>query len=85
MTYSRSDIIGAACAVLSIGLIAYIATESWALSDCRETLRSADFAGIDTLDAVARADFEAFRARIAAGQTSEVEARCINKIGLPTG
>ena len=44
MQLERSDLIGGACAVLALGLIAWLSLDSWAISRC-EGLLAADGAG----------------------------------------
>jgi len=44
MQLERSDLIGGACAVLALGLIAWLSLDSWAITRCEEIL-SADAAG----------------------------------------
>ena len=44
MQLERSDLIGSACAVLALGLIAWLSLDSWAITRCEEIL-SADPAG----------------------------------------
>jgi len=40
MVVERSDLIGAACAVLALGLIAWLSLDSWALTRCEEYIAS---------------------------------------------
>ena len=38
MQLERSDMIGSACAVLALGLIAWLSLDSWAITRCEEIL-----------------------------------------------
>ncbi|MEZ6001728.1 hypothetical protein [Hyphomonas sp.] len=38
MQLERSDLIGGACAVLALGLIAWLSLDSWAITRCQEIL-----------------------------------------------
>ncbi|WP_321488727.1 hypothetical protein [uncultured Hyphomonas sp.] len=38
MRLERSDLIGGACAVLALGLIAWLSLDSWAITRCEEIL-----------------------------------------------
>lgn len=42
---SRSDKIGAACAVLAIAAIAWLSVTSWKMADCREMVAKMDRVG----------------------------------------
>ena len=81
MTFDRNDMIGAGCAVLAIGLIAWLSLDSWAISTCHETLRTADFASAE--GDVADPELEALRARLASGQGNPEEQACVARVGLP--
>ena len=41
MQLARSDLIGGACAVLALGLIAWLSLDSWAITRCEEILSEA--------------------------------------------
>jgi hypothetical protein len=41
MQLERSDLIGAGCAVLALGLIAWLSLDSWAITRCEEILSAA--------------------------------------------
>ncbi|KJS26873.1 MAG: hypothetical protein VR75_05400 [Hyphomonadaceae bacterium BRH_c29] len=40
MRLERSDLIGAACAALALGLIAWLSLDSWAITRCEEYIAS---------------------------------------------
>ena len=79
--FDRKDMIGAACAVLAIGMIAVLAGDSWARADCREVLRFGDFASAK--GGVTDPDLAALEARLRAGEGTPEEAACVQRIGLP--
>lgn len=83
MQPDRNDMIGAACAGLAICLIAWLSLDSWAISKCHETLRTADFAAAagDALDPA----LQALKERLKTGQGSADELACVKRIGLPPG
>nr|WP_321359240.1 hypothetical protein [uncultured Hyphomonas sp.] len=41
MQFERSDLIGGACAVLALGLIAWLSLDSWAITQCEQILNTA--------------------------------------------
>ena len=81
MHFGRKDLAGAACAVLAIGLIAWLSLDSWARADCRDLLRTADFAAAP--GEVSDPELAALKARLETGQASEAEQVCAGRIGLP--
>ncbi|KCZ54686.1 hypothetical protein HY29_13475 [Hyphomonas beringensis] len=81
MQFGRKDVIGAACAVVSIGLVAWLAHESLASADCRDLLRWHDFASVE--GDVADPELEALKSRLETGQGSEAEKACVGRVGLP--
>ena len=42
MRIERSDMIGAGCAVVALGLIAWLSLDSWAIARCEEFLATTD-------------------------------------------
>ena len=79
--FDRKDMIGAGCAVLAIGVIAFLTLDSWARSDCRDLLRAGDFASSE--GEVTDPDLAALEARLRAGEGSDAETACVQRIGLP--
>lgn len=79
--FDRKDMIGAACAALAIGLVAFLSLDSWARADCRTLLRTGDFASAE--GAPDDPDLAALAARLRAGEGSAAEAACVHRIGLP--
>ena len=79
--FDRKDMIGAACAVLAIGLIAFLALDSWARADCRELLRIGGFSSAER--DMTDPDLAALEARLRAGEGTVDEAACVQRIGLP--
>ena len=79
----RNDMIGAACAIVAIGLVAGLSLESWANANCRDVLRTADFQRAGSL-APAEADaLSAFRSQLEAGTAGPEADACIARVGLP--
>ena len=75
--------IGAACAIVAIGLVAGLSLESWANANCRDVLRTADFQRAGSL-APAEADaLSAFRSQLEAGIAGPEADACIARVGLP--
>ncbi|KDA01481.1 MAG: hypothetical protein V7651_15335 [Hyphomonas oceanitis] len=79
----RNDIIGAACAVVAIGIITFLSLDSWAIADCRTVLREAEFQRAGALEPDAAADLAAFRAQLEGGAAGPEAAACVDRIGLP--
>jgi len=80
---ARNDLIGAVYAFVAIGLIAWLSMESWAIADCRNVLRSDDFARTAELEAPVSAELLEFRTRLEAGTAGPEAASCVSRIGLP--
>ena len=59
MKPDRNDMIGAACAVVAIGLIAWLALDSWAIARCEEFIESEAYVGLDSLTAEQEACLDA--------------------------
>ncbi|MBR9806743.1 MAG: hypothetical protein GYB49_05955 [Alphaproteobacteria bacterium] len=81
MQFGRKDVIGAACAVVSIGLVAWLAQDSLARADCRDLLRWSDFASVE--GDVEDAGLDALKSRLETGQGSEAEQACVARVGPP--
>ena len=79
----RNDMIGAACAMVVIGLVAWLSLESWAIADCRDVLRTADFRQAGTLEPAMAEALSAFRSQLEAGRAGADASACIARIGLP--
>ncbi len=79
----RNDMIGAACAIVAIGLVAWLSLESWKIADCREVLRTADFQRAGDLEPAMAEELSAFRAELEAGRAGADASACIARIGLP--
>ena len=59
MTFNRKDMIGTACAVVAIGLIAWLSLDSWATTRCKEFIKSEAYVGADSLTAEQQACLDA--------------------------
>jgi hypothetical protein len=79
----RNDIIGAACAIVAIGLVAGLSLASWAIADCRDVLRTADFQRAGTLEPAKAESLSAFRSQLETGRAGPEADACIARIGLP--
>jgi hypothetical protein len=79
----RNDMIGAACAIVAIGLVAGLSLESWAIADCRDILRSDDFQRAGTFEPAMAADLSAFRSQLEAGSAGPEADACVARVGLP--
>lgn len=80
---TRNDLIGAVCTFAVIGLVAWLSRESWAIADCRDLLRTADFARAGQLEATVSAELLEFGTRLEAGTAGPDAAACVSRIGLP--
>ena len=79
----RNDMIGVACAIVAIGLVAGLSLESWAIADCRDLLRTADFKRAGTLEPAMAADLSTFRSQLETGSAGPEADACVARVGLP--
>ena len=79
----RNDMIGAACAIVAIGLVAGLSLESWAIADCRDVLRTADFQRAGSLEPAMANALSAFRSQLEASTAGPEADACIARVGLP--
>ena len=79
----RNDIIGAVCAVIAIAIITVLSLDSWAIADCQDVLRAADFQQAGVLEPDAADELAAFKAQLEGGTAGPEAAACVDRIGLP--
>ncbi|MFT5775549.1 hypothetical protein [Hyphomonas sp.] len=79
----RNDMIGAACAIVAIGLVVGLSLESWAIADCWDVLRTGDFQRAGTLEPAMAEALSAFRSQLEAGSAGPEADACIARVGLP--
>jgi hypothetical protein len=79
----RNELVGAVCAVLAISIVAWLSHESWAIADCRELLKVAEFERVSGLEPGANGELSAFRAELEAGRAGSEASACVARIGLP--
>tara|TARA_R110000787_G_scaffold85111_6_gene181909 strand:+ start:6983 stop:7231 length:249 start_codon:yes stop_codon:yes gene_type:complete len=80
---ARNDLIGALCTFVVIGLVAWLSLESWKNADCRELLRTNDFARAGEPGSSVTAELSEFRAQLEAGKAGTEAESCVSRIGLP--
>ena len=76
--------IGAGAAAVSIGLVAWLSGEAWAISACQEALHVSAFDAAGGLVPGASPDAVAFAQRAAAGDLTAPEIACRARIGAPS-
>jgi len=79
----RNDMIGAACAIVAIGLVAGLSLESWGNAECRDILRTADFQRAGPLEPAMADELSAFRSQLETGSAGPEADACIARVGLP--
>ncbi len=80
---TRNEIIGTACALGALALVAYLSYDSWQVAECRSVLLTKNFERYTRDNAHSSPQLLALKARLESNSLTEEEAACVKRIGSP--